>query len=218
MKCTLGRGHSHVDILVSCPGMSSGVKHAKSVQESYKFGISKWLGFMVEKNLTNSCFHSFQTLNFAYVAYIEWEVKSLSTFQIPKCWLEWCLPQGRLAPMINITSDVTDSGQVLRWRLWVPKLWGHSASENKCPRAGLLGSSMLLRPRIRADPNPGWPFPVTLAFFQMVGIRRNKFKKPGSQKKFFSVCGFCFCFFNKSNLCPMVEIFVNMSKLNRKLS
>lgn len=66
-----------MDILVSCPGMSSAVKHAKIVQESYKFGISKSLGFMVEKNLTNSCFHNLQTLNFAYVAYIELEVKSL---------------------------------------------------------------------------------------------------------------------------------------------
>lgn len=84
MKCALGRGHSHVDILVSCPGMSSGVKHAKTVQESHKVGISKSLGFMVEKNLTYPCFHTLQTLNCAYVAHIELEVKSLSTFKIPK--------------------------------------------------------------------------------------------------------------------------------------
>lgn len=87
-KMCLGKEcSSHVYTFTSCPGMSSGVKHAKITHESYKFGVRKSLGFVAGRNLTNSCSHILQTLNFGYVAYVELEGRSLLIFRIPECWL-----------------------------------------------------------------------------------------------------------------------------------
>lgn len=195
MKCTLGRGHSHMDILVSCPGMSSGVKHAKSVQESYKFGISKSQGFMVEKNLTNSCFHTWQTLNFAYVAYIELEVKSFSTFKIPKCWLERCLPPGsRPAPVINITSHVPDPGRpgddvcgfpscgaalLLRTKVPGPACWEAACF---CAPALAQAPPWLAPPRDLSFSSDDWNKKGQWSSSQL--FSKTKLKNPVLQKKF----------------------------------
>lgn len=49
--------------------MSNGVKYARIVHESYKFGVRKSLDFITERNLTNSSSHVLQTLKFVCVAY-----------------------------------------------------------------------------------------------------------------------------------------------------